>query len=157
MDDWINYGQSRYGEKYVESMRATGLAYETVKKFSHVARCIEMGIRIPNLDFHHHRLVAKIKDPDEQRRWLTLAWDDRMSVQRLRKSISAGRLVTREEHQQNDAEVDRGHVTYLSILNDLRRWWKRETDKAPVSKWDAERRASLKEDFAFVVDIYEAL
>lgn len=155
--DWINYGAPRYGQKYNEAMQATGLAYDTVKKFALVAKSIGLGRRHPNLDFHHHLTVAKIKDPDEQRRWLSLAWDDRMSVQRLRKSINAGRHITRDEHKQGDDPADRGHTTYLSSLNDLRRWIQRETSKAPVSSWDDERRTALKEDFRFVVDFAASL
>ncbi len=155
--DWMNYGMSRYGDKYGEAMKSTGLAYETLKTSSYVARSVELSLRNPNLDWHHHKAVAKIKDPDEQRRWLQLAWDDRMSVKRLRKSINAGRALTPDEANRDNDPPDRGQVTYLSILNELRRWWKREIDKAPVGKWDKQRRAALKEDFRFVVDIYEAL
>jgi hypothetical protein len=155
--DWINYGITRYGDKYAEAMRATGFARETVREYSHVARNVELSLRNDNLDFHHHKAVAKIKDPEEQRRWLALADSDSMSVKRLRKSINSGRRLSPEEANQDDDPADRGHATYLSMLNDLRRWWKRETDKAPVHKWDDERRSALKEDFRFVVDIYEAL
>ncbi len=155
--DWINYGMNRYGDKYAEAMVATKLAYETLAVYSHVARCVQSLLRNKNLDFHHHKVVAKIKDPEEQRRWLELAESDCMSVKRLRKSINAGRALSPDEANQDNDPSDRGHVTYLSSLNEIRRWWKRETDKAPVRKWDKERRSGLKEDFRFVVDIYEAL
>jgi hypothetical protein len=155
--DWLNYGAARYGEKYTEATGSTGLAYETLKMYAHVARCVERLSRNHNLDWTHHKAVAKIKDPDEQRRWLQLADTDSMSVKRLRKSISAGRHLSREEASQDNDPADRGQVTYLSILNELRRWLKRETDKAPVHKWDDERRSALKDDFSFVVDFVESL
>jgi hypothetical protein len=78
-----------------------------------------------------------------------------LSVRRLRKSINFGRLATEEEVQGDPA--DRGYVTYLALLNRLRRWWKRETGKAPVDDWDDERREVLKRDFKFVAEIYETL
>jgi hypothetical protein len=43
------------------------------------------------------------------------------------------------------------------LLNRLRRWWKRETGKAPVEEWDEERREVLKRDFKLVQEIYESL
>ena len=155
--DWLNYGRARFGEKYVEAIKLTGLARETLKVYSHVARSINSLSRNNELDWTHHKVVAKIKDPEEQRRWLDLAASDRMSVKRLRKSINAGRHLTPEEANQDDAPADRGQVTYLASLNELRRWWKRETDKAPVHQWDPARREGLKDDFRFVVEIYEAL
>jgi hypothetical protein len=156
--DWINYGVTRYGEKYVEATRATGLSVETLTMYSLVARRVEIRTRVRNLDFTHHRVVAKLKDPEDQKKWLTLADEDRMSVARLRKSINAGRPITREEHKaEAEDTTDRGYVTYLASLNEIRRWWIRETDKLPVEKWDADRRAGLKEHFKFVVVIYEQL
>jgi hypothetical protein len=155
--DWLNYGAARYGEKYTAATIATGLAYETLKMYSHVARCVERLSRNHNLDWTHHKVVAKIKDADEQRRWLKLADQDGMSVKRLRKSINAGRRLSPEESSHDDDPTDRGQATYLSMLNDLRRWIKREIEKAPVKKWDAERRDALKDDFRFLVDFYDSL
>jgi hypothetical protein len=64
-------------------------------------------------------------------------------------------LPPREEVQGDPA--DRGHVTYLALLSRLRRWWARETQKAPVNDWDNERREGLKNDFKMILDIYESL
>jgi hypothetical protein len=153
--DWINYGESRYGEKYVEALRETKMTLETLKQFSYVARNIEKCRRLHVLDWSHHQAVAKVKDPDEQSRWLNIAENDRMSVRRLRKSISAGRPLNAEEIKEDPA--DRGYVTYLALLNRIRRWWARETGKAPVEEWDEERREGLKKDFKLILDIYEAL
>ena len=153
--DWINYGEIRYGEKYVEALRDTKMTLETLKQFSYVARNIEKCRRLHVLDWSHHQAVAKIKDPEEQARWLSVAEKERMSVRRLRKSISAGRPLDADEIKEDPA--DRGYVTYLALLNRLRRWWKRETGKAPVEEWDEERREVLKRDFKLVQEIYESL
>ncbi|MEI6656617.1 MAG: hypothetical protein WCP45_17780 [Verrucomicrobiota bacterium] len=153
--DWINYGQARYGEKYHEALRLTGLAYETLAVYSHVARRVEFLSRNKNLDFTHHKVVAKVKDPDEQRKWLDTAEKQNLSVARLRKSMNFGRLATEEEMEQDPA--DRGVVTHLALINRLIRWWKQTTENDPVSKWDPEQRANVKEDFKLILDIYEAL
>ncbi len=153
--DWINYGDGRYGEKYEQALDQTGLSYQTLRDFSYVARKVEMSLRNDNLDFSQHKVVAKLKTEDEKRYWLDMANKHDLSVRRLRKSINFGRLATEEEVQGDPA--DRGYVTYLALLNRLRRWWMRETGKAPVDEWDEERREVLKRDFKLVQEIYESL
>jgi hypothetical protein len=153
--DWINYGEAHYGEKYEEALKRTGLAYTTLAHYAYVARKVEFCLRKQNLDYCIHATVAKLKTPEEKQHWLDVAEKDDMTVRRLRKSINFGRIATEEEVQGDPA--DRGYVTYLALLNRLRRWWKRETGKAPVDDWDEERREVLKKDFKLILDIYEAL
>ena len=45
----------------------------------------------------------------------------------------------------------------VALLNRIRRWWARETGKAPVEEWDEDRRQGLKKDFKLILVIYEAL
>ena len=100
-------------------------------------------------------MVAKLKDAEEQRHWLDMAEKHDLSYDRLQKSINFGRIATEEEVQGDPA--DRGYVTYLALLNRIRRWWARETGKAPVEEWDEDRREGLKKDFKLILDIYNAL
>ena len=152
--DWINYGEKQWGDKYEEALAKTGLAYQTLMNYSYVARKVEISCRQENLGFEHHAVVAKLK-PDEQEHWLEMTKEHKLSVRRLRKSINFGRLATEDEVQGDPA--DRGYVTYLALLNRIRRWWARETQKAPVEEWDEDRRQGLKKDFKLILDIYEAL
>jgi hypothetical protein len=108
-----------------------------------------------NLDYSVHATVAKLKTDEEKQHWLDMSEKHDLSVRRLRKSINFGRLATEEEVQGDPA--DRGYVTYLALLNRIRRWWARETQKAPVEEWDDDRREGLKKDFKLILDIYEAL
>ena len=153
--DWINYGESRYGEKYEKALARTGMAYNTLANFAYVARKVQSSLRNENLDWYQHYAVAKLKTDEEKQYWLGMAEKHDLSVRRLRKSINFGRLATEEEVQGDPS--DRGYVTYLALLNRLRRWWKREIGKAPVDEWDEERREVLKRDFRLVLEIYEAL
>lgn len=152
--DWINYGQKNYGEKYEEALISTGIPYQTLRNYTYVAGRVSLSCRQDKLGFEHHAIVAKLK-PDEQEHWLEMTKDHGLSVRRLRKSINFGRLATEEEVQGDPA--DRGHVTYLALLNRIRRWWARETEKAPVEEWDDDRRQGLKKDFKLILNIYEAL
>lgn len=153
--DWINYGEKHWGDKYEEAILRTGLAYQTLRDFSYVARRVQLSFRNDKLDFTHHRVVAKLKDPDDQRHWLDMADKHKLGKRRLRKSINFGRLATEQEVAGDP--YDKPHTTYLSLLNKIRRWWQEQVEKAPVEQWDDERRQALKEDFEFVRDIYEAL
>ncbi len=153
--DWINYGESKWGEKYNEAITATGLEYGSLRVYAHVAKRVPLLMRINNLTFNHHYVVAKLKDPEEQKHWLEMAEKHALSYRRLQKSINFGRVATEEEVQGDPA--DRGYVTYLALLNRIRRWWTRETGKAPVEEWDEDRREVLKKDFKLILDIYEAL
>ncbi|MBP7948888.1 MAG: LmbU family transcriptional regulator [Verrucomicrobiales bacterium] len=153
--DWINYGEAAYGEKYKQALETTGIPYQTLANYAHVARKVGLSCRQENLGFEHHAVVAKLKSDEEKHYWLGMADKHNLSVRRLRKSINFGRLATDEEVQGDPA--DRGYVTYLALLNRIRRWWKRETEKAPVDQWDEDRRAGLKKDFALVVEIFNAL
>ena len=153
--DWINYGEKRWGDKYEEALERTGLEYGTLRNYAHVARKVELSLRNDKLDYSLHATVAKLKTNEEKQHWLNMAEKHDLSVRRLRKSINFGRLATEKEVQGDPA--DRGYVTYLALLNRIRRWWARETQKAPVEDWDDDRREGLKKDFKLILDIYEAL
>jgi hypothetical protein len=153
--DWINYGENRWGDKYEEAIKRTGMAYQTLRDFAYVARKVDLSFRNDKLDFVHHKVVAKLKNPEEQAHWLKMAVQHKLGKRRLQKSINFGRLAT-EQEVAGDPH-DKRHTTYLSLLNKIRRWWQEQTETAPVDEWDEERRQALKEDFEFVKDIYEAL
>jgi hypothetical protein len=153
--DWINYGEKRYGKMYEEALQRTGLAYQTLMDFGYVARKVEISLRNENLDFTHHRVVAKLKTPDEKKHWLKMAEKHKLGIRRLRKSINFGRLATEKEVQGDPA--DKGVVTHLALINRLIRWWKQTTADDPVDQWDEEQRENVKKDFKLILDIYEAL
>lgn len=153
--DWINYGESRYGEKYEEVLARTGLAYQTLRQYAYVSRKVEMYLRKYNLDYYLHATVAKLKTDEEKQHWLDMAEKHKLSVRRLRKSINFGRLATPEEVEGDPA--DKGVVTHLALINRLIRWWKQTTANDPVDQWDEEQRENVKKDFKLILDIYEAL
>jgi len=153
--DWINYAEEKWGEKYNDAIAVTGLEYQTLRNYAWVANRVHLSARADNLPFRHHLVVDKIKDSEEQKHWLDQAEKNDLSYRRLQKSINFGRIATEEEVEGDPA--DRGYVTYLALLNRIRRWWARETQKAPVDEWDDDRREGLKKDFKLILDIYEAL
>lgn len=67
--DALNYGSSKYGEKYSQALESTQLTYSALANFSWVARSVPIENRNSNLSWTHHRAVSKL-DPTEQRRLL---------------------------------------------------------------------------------------
>ena len=153
--DWINYAESKWGEKYNEAIAATGLEYQTLRNYAWVAKRVHLSARADNLPFRHHAVVAKLKDTEQQKHWLQMAEDHDLSYRRLQKSLNFGRLATEEEVEGDPA--DKGVVTHLALINRLLRWWKQTTADDPVDQWDEEQRANVKKDFGLLLAIYEEL
>ena len=86
MGDWVNYGSKIYGKKYKGPIEATGIPYQTLANYSRVARKVGPSIRQSCLCYEIHAAVAKLK-PHDQKHWLDMATEHKLSVRRLKKSI----------------------------------------------------------------------
>ena len=150
LGDWINYGSKAYGNKYKEALEFTGLAPKTLRNYASVARRVGPSLREPSLGHEHHAAVASL-GPHEQKHWLGLAKEHKLTVRRLRKSIKAGRLVSEEEME--DAGASNRQTNHVALINRLVCWWTSETCKAPVEEWDADRRDAIKRDFQPLLEI----
>jgi hypothetical protein len=64
--DAVNYGESRYGEKYAEYIDSTGLSPERLRVCSWVANRYPRNRRFANASFEVHRELAYIRDDYEQ-------------------------------------------------------------------------------------------
>ncbi len=160
--DWINYGESRkdYGDKYTEALKSTGYDYNTLRHFARVARQVSLCVRTHNLSWEHHRKVASLKDPDEQRRWLNVAAEaaakgEPISTRRLGKSILRGRVVSTDELQEQDN--DRGIDNVHPYVNRIVAWWGKMKRDGWLDEATEEQRANLREDLRPVVDIVREL
>lgn len=63
--DALNYGSSKYGEKYTQAMESTGHTYQALANYAWVSRAIPMEARNPHLSWTHHRVVAKMAPSDQ--------------------------------------------------------------------------------------------
>ena len=84
--DWIRYGTARWGERYVEAARVTGYDVATLRNMAWVASQFDLSLRSDKLTWSHHVLLAPL-EPDEQRRWLEHAQEQRLSVADLRTEL----------------------------------------------------------------------
>ena len=81
--DWLRYGSARWGEKYGEAARITGLDAKTLRNLAYVASKFDLSRRRDTLTWSHHAELAALA-PLEQDRWLDRSIEDRLSVADLR-------------------------------------------------------------------------
>lgn len=86
--DWLNFGETIYGEKYSQGMNATGLTYGTLANMAHVAHKVAPETRrdLP-LTWAHHAEVARFDDAATQTWWLDKALAEQWSSRALRAAI----------------------------------------------------------------------
>src|SRR5690606_17166251 len=93
---------------------------KSLREYAYVARSVEMSIRMDNLSFGHHQIVAGIKDPvtkkplkREQQKWLEKANTHGWSIKTLREAIAADN----QQHQatvSNDWLFDKNRVPNIN-------------------------------------------
>jgi hypothetical protein len=88
--DWIRYGTARWGERYAEAARVTGYDVASLRNMAWVASRFDLSLRSDKLSWSHHVLLAPL-EPDEQRRWLSRAERERLSVADLRLELRSAR------------------------------------------------------------------
>jgi hypothetical protein len=92
--DWIRYGTSKWGEKYVEAARVTGYDAASLRNMAWVASQFDASLRSDKLTWSHHVLLAPLK-PAERVTWLDRASRERLSVADLRTELRAARSLER--------------------------------------------------------------
>ncbi len=105
--DWIRYGTARWGEKYAEAARVTGYDVASLRNMAWVAAQFDSSLRSDKLTWSHHVLLAPL-EPDEQRRWLEHAQDQRLSVADLRTELRRTRGAEAKALESSTAEARPG-------------------------------------------------
>lgn len=96
--DWIRYGSARWGEKYVEAARITGLDGKTLRNIAYVASRFELSRRRDKLTWTHHAEVAALL-PEQQEEWLDRALALRLSPGDLRLELRSAQRGPKSAHQ----------------------------------------------------------
>jgi hypothetical protein len=84
--DWLQYGTSRWGEKYVEASRITGFDAKTLRNIAYVASRFDLSRRRGKLTWTHHAEIAAL-EPVQQEAWLERAVEQRLSATDLRVAL----------------------------------------------------------------------
>ena len=64
--DALNYGMSKYGEKYSNAIDATGFAYQSLANWTWVSKSVPLDNRVSGLTWSHHRAVATCSASEQQ-------------------------------------------------------------------------------------------
>jgi hypothetical protein len=102
--DWLLYGTARWGDRYGEAARITGLDRKTLRNMRYVSSRVGASLRRDALSWSHHALVAALS-VDEQAMWLDRAVRDRLSVDDLRVEMRAARNAQRPTLRETAAPV----------------------------------------------------
>jgi len=179
--DWLVYGEDHFrgegrqqgpenkavprrrvsGEIYEAALRLTGLDRTTLATYAYVARRVPPSLRNEQLSWEHHKAVARL-EPHQQTKWLEIAMKEGgegeagpISTRRLRKSITAGRLLTRQEMQIDPA--DRGQPNHIPHLNRLWVWWLDLRESGWRKEATREQKDALKRDLGIVLQIIQEI
>lgn len=168
--DWLIYGEAHFAKPgkqparrvdsaaYERAMAATGLDRSTLITYAYVARRVPASLRNEDLSWEHHKAVAKLEARD-QTRWLKTALNgDKsgvVSTRRLRKSITAGRLLSLAD--MRIAPGERGRPNHIPFVNRLCAWWETLQQDRWLTRATPAQRAAIKRDLLPLMQIYEQL
>jgi len=111
--DWLVYGIDRkWGETYEKVSEFTGLKVNTLQDYAYVAKSVQTSIRIEELSFAHHQVVASMQ-ANEQRRWLNHALENKLSVAKLRAVVNGEQLPAGDDLAKIQQKRMRNLFTYV--------------------------------------------
>ena len=92
LGDFVNIGDNfQWGETYQRLADDSGYAIRTLHDYAYVCRSVDFSIRIENLSFGHHQVIAGMSQ-DEQAHWLGLAASEGLSIAKMRTAIKESQL-----------------------------------------------------------------
>jgi len=143
-------------QRYDFACKNTGLDRRTLREFAYVSRNVPYSLRNDQLQWEHHRIVAKLPH-EEQSHWLTRAADpeDRLSARRLRASILRGEVVPVDELALPACE--KAIPTHITPINRLSAWWKQSGGPDWLKTRSQDQLAAMLRDFAPILQILQQL
>jgi hypothetical protein len=94
LGDALNYGQSRYGERYAQAIECTGKEYQSLANYAWVSKSVPPDVRVAGLSWTHHRLVARL-EPHEQSHLLQKAHTEHWTVSALQEVVTGKPVVSK--------------------------------------------------------------
>lgn len=99
MGDWINYGETRWGEKYAQALDVFDLDYGYLRNLAWIASRFDLSRRRVTLSWSHHAVTAPLETAQQDGLLLEaqtkqLSRDDLRERVRAIKAIQSGTPVT---------------------------------------------------------------
>lgn len=88
--DYLCYGESKFGEKYLQAQVLTGLHYDTLAHYKSIASRVIPQNRVKGVPYSHHREVAALSF-DDQRIFLEEAKRFDWTVKDLKEKVQRHR------------------------------------------------------------------
>lgn len=85
--DWINIGESLFGEKYAQALDDLMFAYGTLRNYASICARIPLEVRNPKLKFHQAKHVAPL-ERHEQKRLLDTAAEYNMTGDDILEAVN---------------------------------------------------------------------
>ena len=87
--DWIIAGEKYFPDKYERAVSETMYSRNRLMMIVYACRKVDKISRNPNVSFEHHMVIAKLKDPAEQRLWLKKSEDNEWTLREFRSQMNA--------------------------------------------------------------------
>lgn len=119
--DAIEFGESRYGEKYSQVLDDTEYSYSHIKNMAWVSRSYETSDRSDVLQWTHHQLLAPMQT-EERQNWIELAEEGEdgkpWSVAKLKAKINAKKQRQKLEESKGEAQIPKLYNQPATVLID---------------------------------------
>lgn len=149
--DWAATIEQQWGRKYKDIAEYLGYEEKTIRDWVYVCRSVELSMRIDNVSFAHHQLVASMA-PDDQLMWLRWVVDNRdVSTREMAAAIKAWKRRDNPSLSQKPPALFAPEQ--IALLRDVRNVLKNEQKLAKTSA--AALRASAQELAQIVQKMHE--
>jgi hypothetical protein len=114
---------------------------------------VPRALRNPRLNAEHYFVVASL-EASEQKRWLDQAVKHKMSGLVLKRSIEAGKVLTKEQIEMMSGQGS-GILNYHGVLNRWERWEKKVGGEEGILSWPADALERWVEDVAPIAQLHD--
>lgn len=108
--DWLNYGESEYGEKYSQALDATDYTYQGLSDIAYVCKNYEISRRRDNVSFSAHRELLSL-DKNAQDEALE---QEQLTVQHARQIARENKHLLSSEQTIRVEPVEYGENIYFN-------------------------------------------
>ncbi|MEI6715989.1 MAG: hypothetical protein WCO60_19740 [Verrucomicrobiota bacterium] len=159
LSDLLTYGRRVFGGSQLElALEEMEFDIQTARKAVSLMDVPE-ALRNPNLTKEHYLAVCNLTYP-EQAEWLSAAVKHKLSALSLKRSIDAGRVLSKEEIAEMSGSRS-GICTYQGVLSGWDRWERKVGGKVAILSWEPDQRrqwlADMKQVAALIEEVEKSL